>query len=256
MSFNINAQAQKMLEEFQNAAARLIQLGWDDAQGGNLTMTAATPPVGWEARGLLALIPPESPGAVTGMLATVSGSRWREIADDPTSAVVYANLASTPPMLWSAPRAATRQPTSELPTHGRLHALRLTQGQPAGVVLHAHPPALLALALLPIAQCAAALALLPRMFPEAALLLGRGISLVPYHRPGSLELAQATVNAFTKTEIALWHKHGAISAAVSANQALDMLETAELAARAYWRFLSTGITPAVLTDQELAELTR
>lgn len=248
----LNKEPQATLELARKTAARLVQLGWDEAQGGNLSLTLATPPPGWEQQGKYEADVAAADGQVPGMLATASGSRWREAAQAPEHTMVYV-CSNT---VWTAPIAPQLKPTSELPTHGRLHALRQAQGQPAGVVLHAHPPALLALSLLPAAQCLSALELLPRLFPEAAMLLGKGIAFVSYHRPGSVELAQDTVNEFTIYEIALWHKHGVVCATENVDHALDLLETAELAARVYWRFLSVGITPEALTDQEAAELTR
>lgn len=251
---SLNTESHAALATAQTVAARIVQRGWDEAQGGNLSLALPTPPPGWERRGRLDPLPGGLAGLELGLLTTASGSRWRQAASAPDQACVYVQLADGQTSVWAAPDAPFLRPTSELPTHCHVHELRSAQGLPPGVVLHAHPPSLLAVSLLPAAQRDRALALLPRLFPEAALLLHKGIAATPYARPGSTELAQYTVNAFTVTQFAVWQKHGPICQADNAEQALDLLETAELAARVYWQFLTAGLEPAALTDQEAAGL--
>lgn len=109
-------------------------------------------------------------------------------------------------------------PTSETPMHLRLYRER---GDIGGVV-HAHPPMATAFAV-------AGKALDLHLIPEAVLFLGE-IPLVPFHLPGSAELAESIVPYLERHDAVLLQNHGVLCWGSDVEQAYHRLETAEFSA--------------------------
>lgn len=103
-----------------------------------------------------------------------------------------------------------------------LHAAVLAVSRNIGAVIHAHPPAVLALSLRGVV-------------PDTGLLLeGKAlvgsVALVPAWPPGSEELAQACADAVKLSGLVVLAQHGALAVASSLAEALLRLEIGELTA--------------------------
>lgn len=232
------------LKNITACAARIVQRGWDEATGGNLSVACEEYPASWN----VSLELPDSlqdEYSAPSLLVTTSGKHWRDLAAVPESRLVHVS-ADAVPQLHAHPAAAGMRPTLELRIHLAVQSEMRRLGWESCAVLHIHPPALLALSTLPASDAAAALSALPWLFPEGAMLLGESAALIPYMPPGSDELAAATAEALTKSRIAVWQNHGVITAATSLGQALDVLETAELAAEVYLRCRQAGFAPQLI----------
>ncbi|HWP62835.1 MAG TPA: class II aldolase/adducin family protein [Candidatus Binatia bacterium] len=125
--------------------------------------------------------------------------------------------------------AAVRpRPTSDLAVHRAIYRAC----PDVRAVVHAHPPAALALTLAGEAPD-------PSLLPETATLLG-ALPVVPFAPPGSDELAEriATTLAGASSErparAVLLERHGVVAVGASVEDALDRLELADLLCRV-WR---------------------
>ncbi|GIW20012.1 MAG: aldolase [Chloroflexota bacterium] len=125
--------------------------------------------------------------------------------------------------------AAVRpRPTSDLAVHRAIYRAC----PDVRAVVHAHPPAALALTLAGEAPD-------PSLLPETAALLG-ALPVVPFAPPGSDELAEriATTLAGASSEqparAVLLERHGVVALGASVEDALDRLELADLLCRV-WR---------------------
>ncbi len=96
----------------------------------------------------------------------------------------------------------------------------------AGAIVHAHPPAVLALSLGWPDNPAPNVGLLP----EGEAVLG-AVGLVPALAPGSAELAVAAAATLVSTPVAVMLNHGAVATGLTPLQALERLELVELLAR-------------------------
>lgn len=161
------------------------------------------------------------------LLVTPSGRRKDELAADDLLVVALDPAGEE----TRAPRAPGRlRPTSDLAIHRAIHAAR----PDVTAVVHAHPPATLALTL-------AGERADPTTLPETALLLPR-LPFVPFGTPGSVELADRIAAAFGEPPApgpgaVLLERHGAVAVgsgppAQALAQALDRLELVEVLCRA------------------------
>ena len=95
-----------------------------------------------------------------------------------------------------------------------------------GAIVHAHPPAVLALSLTWPADPAPDVSLLAE--GEALLAV---VGVIPPFSPGSMELAVAAAATLAGTPAAVMLHHGAVAAARTPQQALERMELLELLAR-------------------------
>ncbi len=110
-------------------------------------------------------------------------------------------------------------PTTETPMHLRLYQERAD----IGGVVHAHPPVGTAFAV-------AGKPLDLHLIPEAVIFLGE-VPLVPFHPPGSPELAEAIVPYLDDYDAVLLENHGVLCWGSDVEQAYHRLETAEFCAQ-------------------------
>ncbi|GIW71019.1 MAG: aldolase [Planctomycetota bacterium] len=111
-----------------------------------------------------------------------------------------------------APLGAGARPSSEVRMHARLYAVR----PEAGAVVHAHPPAVVALSLAGRQIAAAAL-------PEVAEGIGE-VALAPYAHPGTETLARRVAEAARQAEAVVLERHGALTLGRTVEEALLRME--------------------------------
>lgn len=110
-------------------------------------------------------------------------------------------------------------PTTETPMHLRLYRER----EDIGGVVHAHPPMATSFAV-------AGKPLDLHLIPEAVVFLGE-VPLVPFHPPGSPELAEAIVFYLDDYDAVLLENHGVLCWGSDVEQAYHRLETVEFCAQ-------------------------
>src|SRR3954469_22331178 len=113
------------------------------------------------------------------------------------------------------------EPTSELDLH-----LGVYRRYDAGAVVHTHAPWATAIA--------CALDELPCVHYQM-LLLGGTVRVAPYRTFGTLELAEAVIEALDGRTAALMANHGALNYGASMDAALDGALLLEWACEVYWR---------------------
>ncbi len=107
----------------------------------------------------------------------------------------------------------TLKPTTEL----NLHLAIYKKHPNINAVIHSHPPhpAAFAITNTPIPT---------GIYPESEIFLG-SVPSVPYHTPGSQDLANAAANAISpKSDTAILNNHGVVTTANTLLQAYDKLE--------------------------------
>jgi rhamnulose-1-phosphate aldolase len=128
----------------------------------------------------------------------------------------------------------------------------LTERPDHKAIVHTHPPGLAALTHRAQFKDAEALNdVLFRMHPETSYFLFEQVTYLPYMVPGSVELGQATAEAFRVCKATLWDKHGVVTIGETMSRALDWIEILEKAAQIYWLVVNSGQQPVGLTDQQI-----
>jgi rhamnulose-1-phosphate aldolase len=194
-------------------------------------------------------------------LVTGSGRRFRDLASNAVSNTCILRMSedgASYRILWGGGSGPNFRPTSEFPTHLRLHEHLRERDAAEKVVLHTHPPELIVLTHLPDYKDEAALnKALWCIHPEVKYNLPKGVGFVPYALPGSEALAQATAKGFSKGQsVVLWEMHGCVARAQEPMVAFDLIDIAAKAAAMVLMCRSAGHIPTGLTDEQINELVR
>ena len=247
------------LTEVAEVARVIWELGWAERNAGNLSLDVTdtdTCPHEVALRKVGVPIPHREVAGRT-FIVTITGSRFREIAQRPEENVIVARISDEADgyEILSEPTKKNSRLTSEFVSHLAVHA-HLRRSDPAKrVVLHTHPDHLVALTHLQQHTSGRALTdLLWAMHPEMKVVLPEGIGVVPYLRPGGDELAEATVAELRDHRLVMWEKHGCIAVGEDLFEAFDLVDLADKCARLYFLVKSAGADPQGLTPEQLEEL--
>ncbi|MDP8225865.1 MAG: rhamnulose-1-phosphate aldolase [Candidatus Lernaella stagnicola] len=254
-----------LLEDAQDVAALLWQKGWAERNAGNLSVdvtgdaAAACEAFTRQPRVELPFAYPDLAGRL--FLVTGSGRRYRDLARNAASNSCLLQLTGDGAgfeILWGGEAGPGFQPTSEFPSHLRVHEHLRQSNAPQHVVLHTHPTELIALTHLPEYTDEAALQhALWSTHPEVKVTVPKGVGLVPYTAPGTEEIAQKTVEVFRRgLPIAVWTYHGCVAIHTSIPDAFDWIDTVNKAAAILLLCRQAGHTPAGLSRDQLDELVR
>lgn len=108
-------------------------------------------------------------------------------------------------------------------------------------ILHVHPDEFIAVSHIEYLSSSEKLTdLIFSILPESKLHLSEGIMMVPYHQPGSIALAEASLRNFTGQDIIIWQKHGILALAEDMDQAINKIETGVKALKIYFLLCSAG----------------
>lgn len=243
-------------------AGYLWQKGWAERNGGNITVNV-TDAVTDEMRGMPSIAGPFPIGAKLPRLKGCwffckgTNKRMRDLARHPmdNGSVIricddcesYEIVADNPVM-----------PTSELPSHLSVHNYILMKGLPYRASLHTHPIGLVAMSHNPeFLKKDTLTKLLWSMIPETKAFCPRGLGIVPYMLPSSVELAEATIKAIDDDyDVVMWEKHGVFAVDTDIMTAFDQVDVLEKSSDIYRYACSMGFFPDGMSDGQMAEISR
>jgi rhamnulose-1-phosphate aldolase len=239
--------------EFRAVAEVLYIKGWAEASAGNMSLRLAAIP---EAIGNLTPDPQRFHDTTLDMtdligdyfLVTASGSRMRDIAQDPEKGLCLVKILDKR-RFWLL--EGGEKPSSEWPTHAGLHALFKESRTGEHAVVHCHPLSLIALSHV-FADEKEMNERIFRLQHETRLFVPEMLGLIPYAVTGSKGLAKASKEKLKKFRLAIWDKHGVIACGISLNQALDRIEVVEKAAAIYLQLKNLNLEAEGLSDEQIA----
>jgi rhamnulose-1-phosphate aldolase len=193
------------------------------------------------------------------IIATGSGQRLRELADDPTGNTggLLIDEDGSTAQLYTVKNRMFKCLTSELNSHLAIHNDQWsTPGMNFHALIHAQPPHLTYLSHLPFYQDENALnQRLLRWQPESIIQFPEGLGILPFLVPGSESLMMATVECLRKYCLILWSKHGVMARSkTSVKQASDLIDYAEAAARYEYLNLTNGEKASGLSVDEISAI--
>jgi len=148
-------------------------------------------------------------------------------------------------------------PTSEYDSHLLIHQDQVeTRSLEFHAIIHVQPLYLTYLThLMQYSETMHLNRRLMRWEPETILSLPEGIGVVPFRIPGTLEQAQATLEAIRVHRLVVWQRHGTVSRSdESLKKAADLVEYAETAAHFEYLNLSLGRTEGGMSDEEVRQI--
>jgi len=191
---------------------------------------------------------------------TGTGKRMRDTAKRPLKNALIIKLNEEGNAYWIISQRKHENnflPTSELPTHLAIHEKLKKTGSKNKVVMHTHSNEFVALTQLKEFNNSDKInKVLLGMHPEAMIFIPKGIGFVEYDLPGTMGIADKTVEIIDKHDVVIWEKHGAFAVGEGVNDAFDMIDILAKAAKIYFMCKSAGYEPEGLSDEELAELKR
>ncbi len=240
-------------------AGYLWEKGWAERNGGNITVNV-TEYVDDEIKAMPAISEPIAIGVVLPNLKGCyfyckgTGKRMRDLARDPMAngsiirilpdRASYEIIADQPVM-----------PTSELPSHLSMHDYLIGSGSSYKASLHTHPIELVAMSHNPEMLGKDVMTkLLWSMIPETLAFAPLGIGIVPYELPGSVKLADATLEQIRDYDVVMWEKHGICAVGLDIMDAFDQADVLNKAAMIYLRARSMGFEPDGMTDEAMKEV--
>ena len=238
------------------------QKGWAERNGGNITVNVTE----YADSEMEAMAPIAGPFPIGAELPHLKGcfffckgtqKRMRDLAREPMAngsviricpdCASYEIIADAPVM-----------PTSELPSHLSVHNYLIGKGSPYKASLHTHPIELVAMThCKKFLEKDVATKLLWSMIPETKAFCPRGLGIVPYMLPSSVELAEATIKTIDDDyDVVMWEKHGVFAVDEDIMTAFDQVDVLNKAAQIYMSAKSMGFEPEGMTDGSMEEISR
>lgn len=240
-------------------ASMLWQKGWAERNGGNITVNV-TEHVDDEMRALPAISKKMPIGCQLPLLdgcwfyCKGTGKRMRDLGRDPMangSIIRVVDGGSAYEIVADQPV----RPTSELPSHLMVHEWFLRKGLPYKASLHTHPIEIVAMShSRKFLEKDVATRLLWSMIPETKAFCPKGLGIVPYKLPGSLELAEATMNELEDYDVVLWEKHGVFAVDTDIMNAFDQVDVLNKSALIYIASKNMGFEPEGMSDEQMREM--
>ncbi len=240
-------------------AGYLWQKGWAERNGGNITVNI-TEQVDEEMRRMPAISEVKPIGTtlpnLKGCYFYCKGTnmRMRDLARRPMdNGSVIRILDDCASYVIIADKPV--KPTSELPSHLSVHNYLIGKGSPYKASVHTHPIELVAMthnrAFL---GKDVATNLLWSMIPETKAFCPRGLGIIPYTLPGSVELAEATIKELDDYDVVMWEKHGVFAVDCDVMQAFDQIDVLNKSALIYIAAKNMGFEPEGMSAAQMKEM--
>ena len=247
------------IEEVAEVAGYLWQKGWAERNGGNITINI-TEFADDEMRSLAPISGPMPIGVTLPHLRGCwffckgTNRRMRDLARRPMengSVIRILDDCASYEIVADNPV----RPTSELPAHLSMHERMIASGNGYRAALHTHPIDLVAMSHNPEFLKKDVLTnLLWSMIPETRAFCPKGLGIVPYRMPSSVELAERTVEELRDYDVVLWEKHGVCAVAENIVEAFDMVDTLSKSAQIYMTARNMGFIPEGMSQAQMDEL--
>ena len=249
----------EVIDQIAEVTGYLWQKGWAERNGGNITVNVTEfADESWAS--MPAIAPVKQIGKVLPNLkgkyfyAKGTGKRMRDLARWPmqNGAIIricedcasYEIIADEPVI-----------PTSELPSHLALQDYLLSTGSTYKATLHTHPIELVAMSHIQrFLKGDEMTRVLWSMIPETLAFAPLGIGVVPYALPGSVELADATMEQIKTHDVVLWEKHGTVAVGTDIMDAFDQTDVLCKAANIYMCARNMGSEPDGMTAEAMKEV--
>ena len=242
--------------EMAKTTANMYRFGWDERNGGNISMLLDEKEVGeyLDLNNVIRRIPTGfNASALTGkiFIVTGTGKYFKNVSDDPENNLGIIRIAedgTTAELLWGYSDGGKF--TSELPAHLMSHMARLEVNPENRVIMHSHPTYTLAMNRVHELDEKKFTHTLWQMCTECIVVFPDGIGVLPWMVCGTNEIGEVTAEKMKTYRLVVWGMHGIYGAGKDLDEAFGLIETVEKAAQIY--MLSAPLPQLnTITDDEL-----
>lgn len=256
----MNDKLNNAIAQVAGVGGMLWQKGWAERNGGNITINV-TDCVDDEIRNLSPISSPVGIGATLPNIKECyffckgTNKRMRDLAKAPWENGSLIRITDDCAHYEIIAKMPVR-PTSELPSHLSVHNYLIGKGSNYKATLHTHPTELVAMSHNPkFLEKDVLTNILWSMIPETKAFCPRGLGIVPYMLPSSIELANATIKAIDEDyDVVMWEKHGVFAVGPDIEEAFDMVDTLTKSAMIYQIAMSMGFVPQGMSQDQMREI--
>lgn len=249
------------IQEFCKTASNLYRLGWDERNGGNMSMLLDETEVKKYIdtddciRELdIPFAAPELAGKI--FLVTGTGKYFKNVEADPENNLGIFKISEDGKralLLWGYKDGGRF--TSELPAHLMSHIARLKVDPEQRVIIHTHPTNIIAMTFVHDLSDKAFSHTLWQMCTECLVVFPEGVGVLPWMLCGNNEIGEATAKKMNDYRLVVWAQHGIYGAGKTLDETFGLIETAEKAAQIYMLVCDKKIKNTI-TDDNLRELAK
>jgi rhamnulose-1-phosphate aldolase len=212
---SLSPEIKELINKIRNISYEINRHNWAEANAGNLSLN-----ISQEMNAL-------KETNAEWYLVTLTGSRYREMAQNPISSLTLIEVLANQEKYYPA----DSKPTSEWSSHRMLQQYFLKVGRKDRVIIHSHPSNIILLSQLPFFSDKNQInKILMEALTELSIYLPAGVGTVLYATPGSEELALNTLEAIGDSKALIWQYHGLLCTGENLDEAFDYMEIVEKAA--------------------------
>jgi rhamnulose-1-phosphate aldolase len=246
------------LVEMIRTATNMYAQGWDERNGGNISLlldedevspyidinaVLRTIPIGFQADALIGRY----------FLVTGTGKYFKNVQYDPACNLGLIRIGAdgcTAEVLWGF--SDRGRFTSELPAHLMSHMERMQVCPENRVVMHCHPNNLLAMTYVHSLDEREFTHTLWQMCTECVMVFPDGVNVLPWMLCGTTEIGQATAEKMRTARLVVWAQHGIYGVGKDLDETFGLIETAEKAATIYLKIAHLPILNTI-TDEQMRQ---
>lgn len=231
----------KFIEEIKETAKNMYRLGWNERNGGNMSVLLTDEeikpylPVLKEKRRLeLPLNFKELAGKY--FMITGTGRYFKNISKFPEENLGLVRISDDgtyASLLWGYKNGGSF--TSEIAMHLSAHIQRLNAGDNQRVVIHAHPANVIAMTHIHSWDEKEFTMTLWNMITECIVIFPEGVAVLPWMISSSCDIGIESSKKFKDFRILIWALHGITAVGSSLDEAFGLIETVEKAAEIYMK---------------------
>lgn len=249
------------MKEFLDIIDNMYRLGWDERNGGNVSVLLDPEDVATYLNGGKTVIrniplPMEADASLVGrvFIFTGTGRYFRDTKANPGPNCGVLRIAEdrkTAEVLWGFENNGRF--TSEIYAHLMCHATRLKIDPSHHVVMHTHPTNLLVMSHNHELDEKSFTVDLWRTMTECIVVFPEGVGVLPWMLCGTNEIGMATAEKMKEYRVVVWSLHGVYGCGDTINEAFGLIETVEKGAQLYLG-IQQGKEINTITDSQLKDV--
>jgi len=228
------------LKEMVDTLSNMYRLGWDERNGGNVSMMLSEEEVApyVDINNVIRTIPMgfKTEDILIGkyFLVTGTGKYFKNVKGNPEGNLGLIRVAAdgeTAELLWGYNDGGRF--TSELPAHLMSHQTRLAIDPEHRIVMHCHPTNTLAMTHIHPLNDKEFTHTIWETCTECIVVFPEGIGVLPWMVCGTTEIGEATAEKMKDYRLVVWGLHGIYGVGKDLDETFGLIETVEKGAELY-----------------------